>query len=51
MDPYFSHLILGPQLSGFLKAYPELKVDLITRAGLGDLISTPENDSNEILTP
>jgi hypothetical protein len=25
MDPYFSQLILGPQLSGFLKAYPELK--------------------------
>src|SRR5271169_3470000 len=39
MDPYFSQLILGPQLSGFLKAYPELKVDLITREGLGDLIS------------
>ena len=38
MDPYFSQLILGPQLSGFLKAYPELKVDLITREGLGDLI-------------
>ena len=39
MDPYFSQLILGPQLSGFLKAYPELKVDLITRESLGDLIS------------
>jgi DNA-binding transcriptional LysR family regulator len=39
VDPYFSQLILGPQLSGFLKAYPELKVDLITREGLGDLIS------------
>jgi DNA-binding transcriptional LysR family regulator len=39
MDSYFSQLILGPQLSGFLKAYPELKVDLITREGLGDLIS------------
>src|ERR1700689_3495592 len=39
MDPYFSQLILGPQLSRFLKAYPELKVDLITREGLGDLIS------------
>jgi len=39
MDPYFSQLILGPQLSGFLKAYPELKVDLITRENLGDLIS------------
>ena len=33
MDPYFSQLILGPQLTGFLKAYPELKVDLITREG------------------
>ena len=39
VSPYFSQLILGPQLSGFLKAYPELKVDLITREGLGDLIS------------
>ena len=39
MDPYFSQLILGPQLGGFLKAYPELKVDLITRESLGDLIS------------
>jgi DNA-binding transcriptional LysR family regulator len=39
MDPYFSQLILGAQLSGFLNAYPELKVDLITREGLGDLIS------------
>jgi DNA-binding transcriptional LysR family regulator len=37
--PSFSQLILGSQLSGFLKAYPELKVDLITREGLGDLIS------------
>jgi DNA-binding transcriptional LysR family regulator len=39
MDPYFSQLILGPQLSGFLKTYPELKVDVITRNGLGVLIS------------
>src|SRR6201986_4410268 len=39
MDPYFSQLILGPQLSRFHKAYPELKVDLITREGLGDLIA------------
>ncbi|WP_263354797.1 LysR family transcriptional regulator [Acidicapsa acidisoli] len=39
IDPYFSQLILGPQLSGFMKEYPELKVDLITRESLGDLVA------------
>src|ERR1700722_5869272 len=39
IDPYFSQLILGPQLSGFLRKYPELKVDLITRESLGDLVA------------
>jgi DNA-binding transcriptional LysR family regulator len=39
IDPYFSQLILGPQLSGFISKHPELKVDLITRESLGDLVA------------
>lgn len=39
IDPYFSQLILGPQLSEFMRKYPELKVDLITRESLGDLVA------------
>jgi DNA-binding transcriptional LysR family regulator len=39
IDPYFSQLILGPQLSGFMREYPKLKVDLITRESLGDLVA------------
>jgi DNA-binding transcriptional LysR family regulator len=39
IDPYFSQLIVGPQLSGFLREYPELKVDLITRKSLRDLVA------------
>jgi DNA-binding transcriptional LysR family regulator len=39
MDPFISQLILGPQLSRFLKQFPELKVELITRDRLGDLVA------------
>jgi DNA-binding transcriptional LysR family regulator len=39
IDPFFSQLILGPQLSGFMREYPELKVELITRESLGDLVA------------
>jgi DNA-binding transcriptional LysR family regulator len=39
IDPYFSQLILGPQLSRFLKQFPELKVELMTRDRLGDLVA------------
>jgi hypothetical protein len=31
MDPLISQLIPGPQLSRFLKQFPELKLELITR--------------------
>jgi DNA-binding transcriptional LysR family regulator len=39
MDPLISQLILGPQLSRFLKQFPELKLELITRHRLGDLVA------------
>ena len=39
MDPFISQLILGPQLSRFLKQFPALKLELITRDRLGDLVA------------
>lgn len=39
VDPFFSRWILGPQLGAFLKKYPELKLELITRDQLGDMIA------------
>ena len=39
IDPYFSRLILGPRLGAFLEAYPQLKLELITRDELGDLVA------------
>jgi DNA-binding transcriptional LysR family regulator len=39
MDPFISQLLLGPQLSRFLKLFPELKLELITRDRLGDLVA------------
>jgi DNA-binding transcriptional LysR family regulator len=39
VHPFFSNLILGPRLSEFLKAHPELKLDLVTRDQLSDTVS------------
>ena len=39
MDPFISQLILGPQLSRFLKRFSALKLELITRDQLGDLVA------------
>jgi DNA-binding transcriptional LysR family regulator len=39
MDPFISQLILGPQLSRFLKQFSALKLELITRDRLGDLVA------------
>ena len=39
MDPFISQLVLGPQLSRFLKQFPALKLELITRDRLGDLVA------------
>lgn len=39
IDPFFSRLILGSRLETFLANYPELKVELITRNQLGDMVT------------
>src|ERR1700723_2668110 len=39
MDPFIAQLMLGPQLSRFLKRFPALKLELIARDQLGDLIA------------
>ncbi|CAG9243741.1 LysR family transcriptional regulator [Paraburkholderia caribensis] len=39
VHPFFSRLILGPRLGEFLRSHPELKLDLVTREQLGDMIS------------
>jgi DNA-binding transcriptional LysR family regulator len=39
VDPFFSRWILGPQLGAFLDRYPELKLELVTRDQLGDMIA------------
>jgi DNA-binding transcriptional LysR family regulator len=38
VDPFFSRLILGPALGGFLERHPDLEVELRTRDDLGDLV-------------
>jgi DNA-binding transcriptional LysR family regulator len=39
MDPFIVQLILGPQLSRFLNRFPGLKLELIARDRLGDLVA------------
>lgn len=39
VDPYFSRLILGPQLGAFLAAHPQLQLELLTRDRLGDIVA------------
>jgi DNA-binding transcriptional LysR family regulator len=39
MNPFISQLILGPLLSRFLKQFPGLKLELIARGRLGDLVA------------
>lgn len=38
VDPYFSRLVLAPRLGEFSQRYPELRIELLTRDELGDLI-------------
>ena len=38
IDPFFSRLLLGPQLGNFLERHPQLELDLVTRDRLGDMI-------------
>ncbi|MFM0435547.1 LysR family transcriptional regulator [Paraburkholderia strydomiana] len=39
MDPFFSRLVLGPRLGGFVDRHPDLQLELITRDQLGDMVS------------
>jgi len=39
VHPFFSNLILGPRLSEFLRAHPDLKLDLVARDQLGDMVA------------
>lgn len=39
VDPFFSRLVLGPQLGSFLEKYPELHLEIMTRHQLGDMIA------------
>ncbi|NIF46554.1 LysR family transcriptional regulator [Enterobacter sp. Ap-1006] len=39
IDPFFSSLILGPQLDTFMSRYPDLELDLVTSDRLGDMIA------------
>ncbi len=38
-DPYFSRLILAPELGTFLDSYPDLQLEIITRNEIGDLVA------------
>lgn len=38
VDPFFSRLLLGPRLEAFLASHPDLKLDLVTRDRLGDMV-------------
>ncbi|WP_186143005.1 LysR family transcriptional regulator [Burkholderia gladioli] len=39
IDPFFSRLMLGPRLEAFLNQHPELRLELVTRDQLGDLVA------------
>jgi DNA-binding transcriptional LysR family regulator len=39
VDPFFSRLVLGPQLGAFIERYPDLQLELITRHQLGDMVA------------
>ncbi|HSI44519.1 MAG TPA: LysR family transcriptional regulator [Methylotenera sp.] len=39
VDPFFSRLVLGPQLGVFIEQYPELHLEVITRHQLGDMVA------------
>jgi DNA-binding transcriptional LysR family regulator len=39
IDPYFSRMILSGHIGGFLLKHPEVKLELITRQHVGDLVA------------
>lgn len=39
VDPFFSRLVLAPALTAFLAAHPELRLELLMRDQMGDLVA------------
>lgn len=39
VDPFFSRLVLAPTLTAFLAAHPELRLELLMREQMGDLVA------------
>jgi DNA-binding transcriptional LysR family regulator len=39
IDPFFSRLVLGPRLGGFIEKHAGLQLELITREQLGDMVA------------
>lgn len=39
VDPYFSRQILGPRLGAFLQRHPEVRLEVVTRDQLGDMVA------------
>ncbi|MET3723556.1 LysR family transcriptional regulator [Sphingomonas trueperi] len=39
VDPFFSRLVLAPALTAFLAAHPELRLELLMRDHVGDLVA------------
>ncbi len=39
VDPFFSGLVLAPNLRKFMELYPELQIEIQTRESIGDLVS------------
>lgn len=39
VDPYFSRLFLGPRLGAFIRSYPEVQLEVVTRDQLGDMVA------------
>ncbi len=39
VDPFFLRLVLADELSGFLARYPELRIELVMRDHVGDLVA------------
>lgn len=39
IDPFFSRVVLGPQLGAFLERHPDLQLELVNRDELGDIVA------------
>lgn len=39
LDPFFSRMALGPRIGEFLEMHPQIRLDLVTRDQLGDMVT------------